>query len=190
MKPAVTPVLTLTLAFAAVSLSLGGCAATGPSARQTQGDGARPDMPPRDFAVSVAVRPNSGDLEPAWYILEADGTLRAALGAPTARSPIPPRIRTLTPGARATVWQAVEQAQWIPGPSDATRDASSEAGESTNATSNAAIQTSTELAEVYVAADGGRWSGRVLQAPGSPEADRLAAVIRELRQLAWLPVSD
>jgi hypothetical protein len=166
-------IVTLRLALVAMPLWLGACAATGPSEVS--------ESVPRDFAVSIAVASNDADLEPAWYILEADGTLRAALGAPTPRSPIPPRVRTLTPGARAAVWRAVQHAQWIPGtkPGDADSPTALPPGE--------AVAGPAELAEVYVAAGGGRWSGRVLAAPGSASAERLQAVIRELRRLAWLP---
>ena len=161
--------MTTRIGLAATVLSLGACAAGG---RVSQSDAV-----PRDFAVSVAVSTTQADLEPAWYILEADGTLRAALGAPTPRSPVPPRVRTLTPGARASVWHAVQNAQWIP------------ESRGSDVAEEPADAARVELAEVYVAADGGRWTGRVLEAPDSPEAERLKDVIRELRRLAWLPES-
>ncbi len=155
--------------MAALALPLGACAATGHSTGS--------ELVPRDFAVSVMIAHPTADLEPAWYVLEADGTLRAALGAPAPQSPIPPRVRTLTPGARAAVWRAVQEAAWIPDAKPAGADpAADDAG-------------AIELAEVYVAANGGRWSGRVVEPPNSPGSQHLANVIRELRQLAWLPTS-
>lgn len=157
-------------ALAILACSLGGCASTGPSEHS--------EAVPRDFAVSVAVTNPVAGLEPAWYIVEADGTFRAALGAPTPRSPIPPRVRTLTPGARLAVWRAVKQARWIPGRDEAMADEMI-----------ASTEVAVDLADVYVAAGGGRWSGRVLEAPDSIEAARLKSVIRELRRLAWLPDS-
>lgn len=175
-------IVTLRLALVAMPLCLGACAATGPSELS--------ESVPRDFAVSIAVAGNDANLEPAWYILEADGTLRAALGAPTARSPIPPRVRTLTPGARAAVWHAVQDAQWIPGAETDAADSFDPASPIDSPTASppdGAVAGSRQLAEVYVAASGGRWSGRVLAAPGSASAQRLEAVIRELRRLAWLP---
>ena len=137
---------------------------------------------PADFAVSISVPQGDAKLEPAWYVLEADGTLRAALGQATPQSPVPPRVRTLTPGARAAVWDAVQQAHWVPGTAEQAAEQTSE-----QAPADAALsQPKAVLAEVYVAANGGRWSGLVVDAPDSPAAKRLERVIRELRRLAWL----
>lgn len=168
LSRAATVILRLTMA--SVPLALGACAAVGPASTT--------EAVPSDFAVSVSITNSTEGFEPAWYVLEADGTLRAALGAPSPQSPIPPRVRTLTPGARAQVWRAVQDAAWIP---------EADTPAAVNATDDATP--AVELAEVYVAANGGRWSGRVVEPPKSPGSERLQGVIRELRRLAWLPTS-
>jgi hypothetical protein len=174
----------LVFRFALVLMPVGiaGCAASGRAASS--------DTVPQDFAVSIEVEANDAGLEPAWYVLEADGTLRAALGAPLPGSPIPPRVRTLTPGARASVWRAVHEADWIPASASATRSSGIRATDDATGGSAGESAGAVRLAEVYVAAAGGRWSGRVVEVPGSPGAQRLDAVIRELRRLAWLPTAE
>jgi len=79
--------------------SLAGCA-TSPQAT---------DSAPADFVLSLEVRSGVEGLPPAWYTLEADGALRAALGLRTDRSPAPPRVRTLTRPEVDALWMRARE---------------------------------------------------------------------------------
>lgn len=157
-------------------------------------EGLAQDAVPPDFALSIVV-PTAAmarGISPAWYIVEPDGTLRAALGEPVDRSPVPPRVRMLTPGERARVWAAVRRAGWLPSPGDAAMDrdaavvevsAPISEGEPAEPAQPAQPAATAPLARVYLAAAGGRWNG---VAPATPDEAGLADVVRTLRSLAWL----
>lgn len=75
---------------------LGGCAAPARG----------PDEPPPDFALGLSVRGEARTpLAPAWYILDADGVLRAGLGVRHEGTPAPVPVRTLRADERAEVWR-------------------------------------------------------------------------------------
>jgi len=179
-------IVLLALVISAGTGSMPGCASWTRSGDEIM----RADAPPDDFAVSILVPANGALIEPAWYILEADGTLRAALGEATSDTPIPPRVRTLTPGARAEVWNAVLATGWIPSAEAATAEevGSGIVVQESTSTTAAGETARIKLADVYVAAGGGRWSGRVVDVPGSAAQGSLATVIARLRALAWLPI--
>jgi hypothetical protein len=68
---------------------------------------------PRDFVISLTVLGASGAddasssgtrTQPAWFVLEPDGTLRARRGARSVLSSVPPRVRTLNREQREHTW--------------------------------------------------------------------------------------
>lgn len=61
---------------------------------------------PADFALGLSVRGAPGTpLAPAWYMLDADGVLRAGLGVRHEGTPAPVPVRTLRAEERAEVWR-------------------------------------------------------------------------------------
>lgn len=80
--------------------------------------------PPRG-AVQPATLPRG--LRPARYILEADGTLRVALGAGATRATYPPPTRIINDARRAEVWSR-SKALGLLDPDSAFRTSQSEAG--------------------------------------------------------------
>lgn len=176
------PILSATLALLTLLLAL--CVPS--CGTSTVREGLAQDAVPSDFALSIVV-PTAAmarGISPAWYIVEPDGTLRVALGEPIDRSPIPPRVRMLTPGERARVWEAVRRAGWLPSPGDAAMERDAAVAE-VPAPANAAepVPAATSTAQVYLAAAGGRWTG---VASATPDEAGLADVVRTLRTLAWL----
>lgn len=72
----------------------------------------RPDGPPADFAIGLTLIGDGrgggeGDAawtRSAWYLVEADGRLRAALGDRLPMTPTPPILRQLTRTDVAALW--------------------------------------------------------------------------------------
>ncbi len=88
------------LSLVAVVVVLSGCDAP-PVLTQPPAD------PPGSFGVAVSVLPGAslgGDVEPARYILEPDGSLRAATGVADARE-FPRIVRRLDADARTRVYR-------------------------------------------------------------------------------------
>lgn len=74
---------------------------------------------PEDFGFAVAIPagaemtalyPEHAELlgKPAWYMVEPDGTLRAARGAPRMDGPVPPFVRRLSPAQRRELFALLE----------------------------------------------------------------------------------
>lgn len=87
-----------------------GCSAS-PRAADAAPESAASAAIPEDFGFAVAIPagaemtalyPEHADLlaRPAWYMVEPDGTLRAALGSPRMDGPVPPFVRRLSPAQR------------------------------------------------------------------------------------------
>lgn len=106
-----------------LGLGLAGCEMT-----PARGVGT-PDKPPADFALSVTVFAPSmrvaGEPEPkrdpattpARYILEPDGTLRAAVGPGATPETFPPIVRRVSDGQRQRLWWlTLDTAAHDPGP--------------------------------------------------------------------------
>jgi hypothetical protein len=103
------------LAFCLLApLALGGCLSR--RAEPPPAQAAIPEDRPADFTLAVTVySPVSAKiagalpraLRPARYVVEPDGTLRAAptTPAPAARAAFPPRARTLTPRQMDQIWR-------------------------------------------------------------------------------------
>lgn len=70
---------------------------------------------PHDFALSITTTQSPADASqvfsagPAWYVLDADGALRAGLGARGNNSTLPPLVRQLSPTQSDEVWAKVQQ---------------------------------------------------------------------------------
>ncbi len=98
--PGYTPSMFLRLFLAAACLN--GCTSTRSSHPP-------PPQPPPDFSLSLTLvgetSPGS-PLEPAWYVVEPDGHLRAALGSRQPTSAIPPIVRRLNDAQYTEVWKA------------------------------------------------------------------------------------
>jgi hypothetical protein len=65
------------------------------------------DPLPPDFTCEVTIAPG-GRLHAGWYIVEADGVLRAALGTRGRRSPAPLPVRALTDEELEEVWRLAQ----------------------------------------------------------------------------------
>jgi len=146
---------------AIAGIFIGGCAAT------TTPDGQRPP----DFALAVSTLGEPGTTtEPAWYVVDPDGSLRVGLGERRLRSPAPRTVRVLTYDERESLWRLVRDGsvyeEWRAG---------SPLGEQTIPQSESAV--------VFLAVDHRRRSVRIDDA--AQNADFLALVER-LRTLAWL----
>ncbi len=72
---------------------------------------------PEDFALALTVLADASETSPdsaapplrsAWYLVEADALLRAAVGDRLPTSPTPPVLRQLTPAEMDELWLAAE----------------------------------------------------------------------------------
>jgi hypothetical protein len=106
----------LALAF---TLLAGACSLVGACASRPAQTGSGEAGMPADFAIAIAVPPGlevesagrrSPLTRPAYYMLDADGVLRASLGPPRFDSPPPPRVRTLSREQVESVWRGLEGA--------------------------------------------------------------------------------
>ncbi|MDX2130767.1 MAG: hypothetical protein SFY69_01785 [Planctomycetota bacterium] len=122
--------------------------------------------PPPDFALGLSVRGAAGTaLAPAWYIVEADGTLRAGLGVRHERTPAPGLVRVLRPDERAEVWRLA-----------AAIDADAPGAVSAGAPGPGE-------GSFYLARDGRRSTVVLDEIDARPDVARLAA---RLAELAWV----
>ncbi|CAG1010063.1 hypothetical protein PHYC_03790 [Phycisphaerales bacterium] len=118
---------------------------------------------PDDFSISISVAGDgTGELAPAWYLVEADGVLRATTGVRSPRSATPPPVRTLTRGQVDELWELARAAGL------AGRGAGTDPG--------------TGACEIELASNGRR---RLFE--DDPEVNPgLAPLVRRLRELAWV----
>lgn len=139
----------------AVGVVLAGCRAVPRSTERT----------PDDFAISVSTSgPADGVFAPAWFMVEADGVLRAATGLRSARSAAPPAVRALTRRQMDELWGMTRAAGLADAPSDGAAPAE-------------------PTCEIEVAALGRR---RAVRADSSSNAE-LKELVQRLRELAWVP---
>lgn len=148
------------VALLVVLMSLGGCASARPDASNM----------PDDFSLGVAVLPGAA-AQPAWFVLEPDGTLRAALGARREDSPRPPAVHVLTRSQVREVWELA--------------CAAGLAGEGVGKVASGAPGNPAGSAVVEIASAGRR---RLLVAPLAGDAGGAGfdALHGKLRELAWL----
>jgi hypothetical protein len=161
-------------ALALLPLALAACASAPP-----RGFG-----PPPDFALSVTLlAPPQGDasVRPAWYVLDADGQLRAALGERLPGSPVPPIARHLSHREVADLWHAASAAGFT-GP--AARDARA------GARDIPPVGLSRPTALVYVAADGQRRSFQVDLTGEDSQSAGAADLAQRLLILSGAPRPD
>jgi len=154
-----------------LALVLGLCACGSP--RRT---GAIP-VAPADFSLSVtlvgggaAAGSTSANplLQPAWYVLDPDGTLRAALGDRTPGSPVPPIVRQLNRDEVESVWRGVCES----GLSDAMKGREDVSDWQLPSPGNTAIFLGADMSRRAVVFDS-----------AAPE---VAPVVERLRSLAWM----
>lgn len=81
-----------------VALLLAGCSAHPRAGR------ALPEQPPADFGLAVTTLPADDPSARARFIVEPDGTLRAATGAGAGANTYPAALRLLDPAQRARLW--------------------------------------------------------------------------------------
>ncbi|MBX3382217.1 MAG: hypothetical protein KF864_01785 [Phycisphaeraceae bacterium] len=126
--------------------------------------------PPPDFALSLTINTPAGadaTLSPAWFIVDCDGSLRAALGARTAQSPVPARVRRLSPTEMQHLWNLTRSAGvLVPPPRGEARP-------------DGAAPAPGLLA--YVTADGRRWGKAA-----DPNDAAMRDLIETIRRLAWI----
>lgn len=127
---------------------------------------------PEDFALSITLD-ETGPGGAAWYVVDADGSLRVATGTRLDRSPVPPLVRQLVASEVGRLWRLTH-----------------ESGLESAVRASPAVDESRPRpgATVFVAADHAR------RAAALPSDDpRIAAMVGELRRLAWmdpLPASE
>jgi hypothetical protein len=143
-----------------------------------------PDDRPADFVLAATVHsPESmskarlpRSLQPARYVVEADGVLRAAVGGAAQTTTFPGRTRQLTPREFDALWRLVRESGLldsqnvarIEGPDDLTR----------------APDRTTAI--VYVSFGGRRMTLRTLLDRTSPGAAETERVIDRLAEWAWV----
>lgn len=70
------------------------------------------DRAPDEFALSLTILGTglgqSAAMQPAWYVVEADGVLRVAVGERLRESGIPPRVRHLGRADMDRLWSEVQ----------------------------------------------------------------------------------
>ena len=147
-RSAVASVLAFSCALA--SSSLLGCASS-----NTEFDAADVARP-RDAAISLSL---SGD-QPAWFLVDSDGALRASLGERLAVTPSPPLVRVLTTAEWDALWTTSLAAQAEARALDA--------------------GTSEGPARLEV-----RSHGRVLERHGMPLSPGVQSLAAHLRSLSW-----
>mgnify|MGYP001420597556 CR=1 FL=1 len=126
---------------------------------------------PDDFGLSVTVLPGS-DMQAAWYVLEPDGSLRAAIGERRHDSVRPGLVRRLSREQVRHVWETVVDA----GLADHDRHGQRVSPTASRALGGAAI---VELAAM------GRRSTVAVGRADARTVDGVRKVVEELRSLAW-----
>ena len=137
---------------------------------------------PEDFAVSLTIlsgQPGDGATEPAWYILEPDGVLRAISGSRVADSRLPPAVRHLDNDEVQTVHQVCAAAglfEDVPPGFELAAEPPPPQQEW-----NAVANSQSTVNRVFVAFRGKRRS--YIPVEGSTALEPIAA---KLRELAWM----
>jgi hypothetical protein len=143
-----------------------------------------PDDRPDDFVLAATIfSPNVAhearlprSLRPARYIVEPDGSLRAAIGPGADATTYPGRTRQLTPAQFDSLWRNVRQSGLLDPDNPSREDDPEVLTRSTDRTT----------ALVYVGFEGRRITLRILMdrtSPGSVEAEKL---IDRLAEWAWI----
>jgi hypothetical protein len=145
-----------------------------------------PDQRPVDLALAATVfapRVPLPDVElprairPARYIVEADGVLRASVGAASDAAAFPPRVRQLSPRQADQVWRALLDSGLL---DDANPNRLSDP-------ESAMRSGDRTTAMIFVSYQGKRTTLRVLLDRATPDAVAAERVIDRLAELAWLP---
>jgi hypothetical protein len=131
--------------------------------------GTRPD----DFSLSIS-RATQGEIgvnAPAWYVLDADGSLRGALGVPGAYASLPPLLRHLNAAQTQRVWDEVQASGLAAGVYSLPQE-------------SPGVLASQGSAVVYLAAGGARRT--VVVSPGDPAMAGVDQLTNTLRELGWV----
>lgn len=116
---------------------------------------------PEDFSISLELR---GGADPAWFVFQPDGVLRAAVGERSPTSSLPLAVRRLRPAEQARLYELV-QATGVLEQSDSP-PRSDDLGVLIYATANRRV---------------------VETGAGAPDSDpALAELVSHLRRLAWI----
>lgn len=137
---------------------------------------------PEDFALSLTMlsgQPGDGPTEPAWYMLEPDGVLRAVSGSRVADSRLPPAVRHIGQVHVDAVYQLCAQAGlfekapegFTPAAEPPPRDREW----------NQDVLAEASVSRVFIAFRGERHS--YIPTEGSTALEPIAA---KLRELAWM----
>ncbi len=143
-----------------------------------------PETRPADFVLAATVySPKTMEgarlprsLQAARYIVEADGALRAAVGAETEAKPFPGQTRRLTPGEFDALWRLVVESGLLD-PGSAWRVDNPE--EITRASDRTTVL-------LYVACEGRRTTLRLLLDRSGPDAVAAERIVDRLAQWAWV----
>jgi len=161
--------------------------------RSPDGGDTSPITAPDDFSLSLTMlegEPGEGAREPAWYIVEPDGVLRAASGTRVATSPMPPTVRRLSRSQLDALCALCDEAgllDRVPEGFVAAPEPPPEAPDWTNpdAASGLIGSGSARTDRIYIAHRGRRRSFVPLNdQPAARES--LTALATELRALAWM----
>jgi hypothetical protein len=148
-------------------------------AMQSAPSEARPD----DFALSITqtesetaaiegAAPVTSTYSPAWYVLDADGSLRGALGVRGSSTPLPPLLRHLSGEQTDRVWRELQQS----GVAQRVFELPQQSEQILSGYDGSTI--------VYLSAGGARRT--VVVAPTDPAAPGVHSVIATLRELGWV----
>lgn len=114
--------------------------------------------------------------QPARYIVEADGQLRAAVGAGVTPLTFPPVTRRLDDRQIAGLWAIVERSDILRDP-DPARTPSAEL---------VRAEKGRTIAVVFASAGDIARTSRFELSPPDPDSPRIRPLIRELAKLAWI----
>jgi len=151
------------LLVVAIGAAVASCAGHRPKDQVNEG------AMPRDFSLSITH--NSGP-DPAWYVLDVDGGLRAGLGVRTQETVLPTLVRQLTFAEMETVWRAA----WESGLADGVYRLGQRG--------NTGAMKGEDGSVVYLSAWGAR---REVVVPAESELQGgVALVTQRLRSLCWV----
>jgi hypothetical protein len=169
------------IAAGVVAAFLGGCRSTPPPPPAPE---PVPERRPEDFVLSATVmtpRDVEGvrlprSLRPARYIVEADGVLRAAVGAGSTTMTFPAQTRQLTPAQFEGLWRQMRESGLLDAANPSRIEGPEEAVASREHTT----------ALIYASYLGRRRTLRVLLDRGSAEALAAERLVDRLAELAWI----
>src|SRR5262245_38039155 len=143
-----------------------------------------PEERPQDFVLAATVLTPTDvkttnlprSLRPARYIVEADGVLRAAVGAGSTTTTYPPQTRQLTARQMDSLWRQLRESNLLDPGNPSRIDAPEAVARAPDRTT----------ALIFVGGDGRRVTLRVLLDRRTEDAVAAERLVDRLADLAWI----